>query len=72
MTGALRINYAVYGNVAPHLHAHVIPRHATEPADMLTEAVWTYDATTFASRPFDADRDRPLQQAIAAALSDDA
>ena len=30
-TGASRINYAVLGNVAPHLHIHLIPRGG--PAD---------------------------------------
>ena len=29
-TGAERINYEILGNVDPALHAHVIPRHATE------------------------------------------
>jgi diadenosine tetraphosphate (Ap4A) HIT family hydrolase len=31
-TGALRINYAMLGNVDPALHAHLFPRHASEPA----------------------------------------
>lgn len=26
-TGAPRINYAAFGNVVPHVHVHVIPRH---------------------------------------------
>ena len=37
-TNALRINYAIYGNQAPQLHAHVIPRYADEPADMQAKA----------------------------------
>src|SRR5690348_17585271 len=28
VTGAVRINYAIFGNVEPALHAHVIPRYA--------------------------------------------
>jgi diadenosine tetraphosphate (Ap4A) HIT family hydrolase len=28
---AIRINYAIYGNVEPALHAHVFPRRASEP-----------------------------------------
>jgi diadenosine tetraphosphate (Ap4A) HIT family hydrolase len=31
LTGAVRINYAVYGNVEPALHAHIFPRFANEP-----------------------------------------
>jgi diadenosine tetraphosphate (Ap4A) HIT family hydrolase len=26
-TGAPRINYAAFGNVVPHVHVHLIPRH---------------------------------------------
>ena len=28
VTGAVRINYALFGNVEPALHAHVFPRYA--------------------------------------------
>ena len=31
VTGALRINYAMFGNVEPALHAHLFPRYADEP-----------------------------------------
>ena len=31
VTGAVRINYAIYGNVEPALHAHLFPRMANEP-----------------------------------------
>jgi diadenosine tetraphosphate (Ap4A) HIT family hydrolase len=32
-TDALRINYAIYGNVEPALHAHLFPRRASEPEE---------------------------------------
>jgi diadenosine tetraphosphate (Ap4A) HIT family hydrolase len=32
VTGALRVNYAIFGNVEPALHAHIFPRRAEEPA----------------------------------------
>ena len=32
VTHAVRINYAIYGNQDPALHAHVIPRFHDEPA----------------------------------------
>jgi len=43
VTGALRINYAIYGNVEPALHAHMFPRHSTEPAATRTAQPWALD-----------------------------
>jgi diadenosine tetraphosphate (Ap4A) HIT family hydrolase len=42
-TGALRINYAMFGNVEPALHAHVIPRYTDEAESMRTAHPWMYD-----------------------------
>jgi diadenosine tetraphosphate (Ap4A) HIT family hydrolase len=42
-TGALRVNYAVFGNLEPALHAHVIPRKADEPAKLRTAHPWAVD-----------------------------
>jgi diadenosine tetraphosphate (Ap4A) HIT family hydrolase len=42
-TNALRINYAMFGNVEPALHAHVIPRFIDEAASMRTAHPWMYD-----------------------------
>lgn len=44
-TGAIRINYAMYGNVEPALHAHLIPRYADEPEVLRTAHPWAYDWT---------------------------
>jgi len=53
VTGATRINYAVFGNLEPALHAHVFPRFADEPAELRTTQPWAYD---WSSAPeFDAD-----------------
>ena len=43
VTGAARINYAIFGNQDPALHAHVIPRYLDEPEDLRTQQPWTYD-----------------------------
>ena len=43
VTGAERINYEILGNVEPALHAHVIPRHASEDADLRKKPVWLHD-----------------------------
>lgn len=42
-TGAVRINYAIFGNLEPALHAHVHPRYADEPPAMRTNHPWVYD-----------------------------
>lgn len=58
LTGAIRINYALFGNVEPALHAHVFPRFATEPDDLRTANPWGYDWSQ--ARPFDAVADGAL------------
>lgn len=42
-TGAVRINYALFGNVEPALHAHVIPRYTDEDPALATAHPWSYD-----------------------------
>jgi len=62
VTGALRINYAMFGNLEPALHVHVVPRYADEPDALRTVHPWGYD---WAAAPrFDASRDRGLQIAL--------
>jgi diadenosine tetraphosphate (Ap4A) HIT family hydrolase len=43
VTGAVRVNYAIFGNQDPALHAHVIPRYIDEPEAQRTSHPWTYD-----------------------------
>jgi diadenosine tetraphosphate (Ap4A) HIT family hydrolase len=43
VTGAARINYAIFGNQDPALHAHVIPRYHDEPAPLRAAQPWAYD-----------------------------
>lgn len=43
VTGATRINYAIFGNQEPALHVHVIPRYADEPEALRTAHPWAYD-----------------------------
>ncbi len=42
-TGAIRVNYAIFGNVEPALHAHVFPRLASEPEATRTAQPWAFD-----------------------------
>jgi diadenosine tetraphosphate (Ap4A) HIT family hydrolase len=43
VTGAARINYAIFGNQEPALHAHVIPRYLDEPQALRSAQPWAYD-----------------------------
>ena len=43
VTAGLRVNYAIFGNVDPALHAHVFPRRATEPDATRTAQPWALD-----------------------------
>jgi diadenosine tetraphosphate (Ap4A) HIT family hydrolase len=45
VTGAARINYAIFGNQEPALHAHVIPRYLDEPEALRTAQPWAYDGS---------------------------
>lgn len=65
-TGALRINYAMFGNVEPALHAHVVPRYADEPAALRTAHPWAYDWND--APRFDAAALAPLRAALQARL----
>ena len=49
VTGAVRINYAIFGNQEAALHAHVIPRYVDEPEHMRAEQPWAYDWSAAAS-----------------------
>lgn len=43
VTGALRINYAIFGNLEPALHAHLVPRYRDEDPALATAHPWAYD-----------------------------
>ena len=62
VTGAVRINYAIFGNLEPALHAHVHPRYADEPEALRTNNPWAYDWTQAPS--FDLQLHGPLRDAI--------
>lgn len=61
-TGALRVNYAIFGNLEPALHAHVHPRYADEPQAMRSANPWSYDWS--AAPPFDAAVHGDLRDSI--------
>lgn len=67
VTGAVRMNYEMLGNLEPALHAHVFPRYNDEPEALRTKPVWSYDWSL--APKFDAARDKALFNKISAALS---
>jgi diadenosine tetraphosphate (Ap4A) HIT family hydrolase len=42
-TGAARINYALFGNAEPALHAHIFPRRADEAPGIRSAQPWALD-----------------------------
>jgi diadenosine tetraphosphate (Ap4A) HIT family hydrolase len=66
-TNALRINYAIFGNLEPALHAHVHPRYADEPVEFRTQNPWAYDWS--AAPSFDPVLHGALRDAICAQLA---
>jgi diadenosine tetraphosphate (Ap4A) HIT family hydrolase len=66
VTGAVRINYAIFGNQDPALHAHVVPRYANEALPQRAAHPWVYD---WAQAPaFDAGSLAKLKAQIVTAL----
>jgi diadenosine tetraphosphate (Ap4A) HIT family hydrolase len=61
-TGALRINYAIFGNQEPALHAHVVPRYANESAELKSAHPWAYDWA--AAPPFNPTENAQLRAAV--------
>jgi diadenosine tetraphosphate (Ap4A) HIT family hydrolase len=61
-TGALRINYAMFGNLEPALHAHVVPRYRDELAPLDVAHPWAYDWN--AAPLFDPQREATLLAAV--------
>jgi diadenosine tetraphosphate (Ap4A) HIT family hydrolase len=68
VTGAYRINYAICGNSEPALHAHIVPRYMTEPAQLRKGLPWSYSQELMSATPFDYERDKALIEQIAWAI----
>ena len=62
VTGAVRINYEMLGNIEPALHAHLFPRSNDEPEALRLKPVWFYDWEK--ERTFDPILDAPMMAAI--------
>jgi diadenosine tetraphosphate (Ap4A) HIT family hydrolase len=66
-TAPVRINYAIFGNVEPALHAHVVPRYRNEPEPMQAQHPWAYDWN--AAPAFDPHASAPLMKTLRAELA---
>ncbi len=66
-TSAVRINYALFGNVEPALHAHVFPRFADEAAATRTLQPWAFDWSL--APAYSTEMHGELQRRIAARLT---
>jgi len=67
VTSPIRINYAIFGNVEPALHAHVIPRYRSEPEAMQTQHPWAYNWND--APEFDAATAAPLIKSLRVELA---
>lgn len=67
-----RVNFAIYGNTSPVLHAHVIPRYDWEPADRVTQPVWTYPTAQWRDMALDYDpaQHQALRERLRTALTE--
>jgi diadenosine tetraphosphate (Ap4A) HIT family hydrolase len=63
---AQRINYAIFGNIEPALHAHVFPRSAEEPE--VTRKLQPFALDWNAAPLYSAERFGAIQQQLAVAL----
>jgi diadenosine tetraphosphate (Ap4A) HIT family hydrolase len=66
-TGCVRVNYAIFGNLEPALHAHVIPRYSDEPEPFRTKPYFAYDLSS--APMFDAKAHAGVQEAIRSRLA---
>ncbi len=67
-----RINYEIFGNTDPFLHAHVLPRYAWEPAESLARPAYVYPSEVrhAPEQQFSEAAHRVLKARIAATLHD--
>jgi diadenosine tetraphosphate (Ap4A) HIT family hydrolase len=63
---AIRINYAIFGNVEPALHAHLFPRRHDEPAARATAQPWAWDWAV--APPFSETLHGPLRDRLRRAV----
>ncbi len=70
VTGAIRANYGIYGNVDPFVHAHVWPRFGEEPEELRVLAPMQFPAEVRGADEYlyDPARHDPIRDALRAKL----
>ncbi|MER6379628.1 diadenosine tetraphosphate hydrolase [Streptomyces sp. NPDC001250] len=64
-----RVNLEILGNTDPFLHAHVWPRFAWEPPELVGKPVWLYPADRWSDKRFGlGSRHDEVRQAIGSEL----
>jgi len=58
--GAYRINYDLFGNSDPVLHAHIVPRYLSEPEELRKGLPWSYPNMGDDSTIFSIENDKEL------------
>ena len=71
VTDAWRINYAIYGNHDPALHAHLFARYLWEPEQYRSGPVWQYPSEQRHEQPFDPQKHKDLLRALRDVLEDE-
>jgi diadenosine tetraphosphate (Ap4A) HIT family hydrolase len=65
ITGAIKLNYEIHGNVVPHVHMHIIPRYPGDAIERTGEPFARLDVSPFGEGEFEAFRER-LTRALTA------
>lgn len=60
VTNSFRINYGLFSNADPFLHAHIVPRYMDEPEEIRRYLPWSYSKDHKDSNPIDFERDHAL------------
>ncbi len=65
-----RVNYSIYGNTAPFVHAHVVPRYDWEAPERVVMPIWQYTKEVWdtPATAFSEEKHGGLKQRIADAL----
>lgn len=68
----MRVNYSIYGNEAPFLHAHLFPRYDWEPEYNRKNPVWTYPESNWSDTEYqwNIEKHRGLMQQLTSSISD--